>query len=60
VRKRVALNQVNKIEKLKRQKQREELGEAACPKGEVKTIESMRVKDDTIIQDADDEDLVGE
>ena len=39
---------------------REELGEAACPKAETKTIESMRVKDETIIQDAEEEDLVGE
>ena len=32
------------------------------PKGEVKTIESMRVKDETIITEADamDEDFIGE
>lgn len=50
----------SKIEKMKRKKLREELGEAACPKGDIKTIESMRVKDETIIQDAGEEDLLGE
>ena len=49
-----------KMERLKKRKLREEHGEEACPKGEVKTIESMRVKDETIIQDMDDEELKGE
>ena len=49
-----------KIEKLKKQKIREEHGEEAAPKGVTKTIESMRVKDETIITDADDEEIKGE
>ena len=49
-----------KIERLKKKKLREEHGEEAAPKGEVKTIESMRVKDDTICDDPDDEELKGE
>ena len=32
-----------------------ELGEAAAPKGTTNTIESMRVKDETIITEVDDE-----
>ena len=51
---------VAKIEKLKKQKIREEHGEEAAPKGVTKTIESMRVKDETIITDADDEEIKGE
>ena len=50
----------SKIEKLKKQKIREEFGEEAAPKGVTKTIESMRVKDETIITDADDEEILGE
>ena len=49
-----------KIEKLKKKKIREEHGEEAAPKGITKTIESMRVKDETIITDADDEEIKGE
>ena len=49
-----------KIEKLKVQKIRAEHGEEAAPKGVTKTIESMRVKDETIITDADDEEIKGE
>ena len=49
-----------KIDKLKKQKIREEHGEEAAPKGITKTIESMRVKDETIITDADDEEIKGE
>ena len=30
------------------------------PKGVTQTIESMRVKDETIITDADDDELIGE
>ena len=48
------------IERLKKKKLREELGEEAAPKGKTNTIESMRVADDTLIQDADDEDIKGE
>lgn len=51
---------VSKIEKLKKEKIREEHGEEAAPKGVTKTIESMRVKDETIITDADDEEIKGE
>ena len=51
---------VAKIEKLKKEKIREEHGEEAAPKGITKTIESMRVKDETIITDADDEEIKGE
>ena len=51
---------VAKIEKLKKQKIREEHGEEAAPKGVTKTIESMRVKDETIITDANDEEIKGE
>ena len=49
-----------KIEKLKKQKIREEHGEDAAPKGITKTIESMRVKDETIITDAEDDEIRGE
>jgi ribosome production factor 1 len=51
-----------KLELLKKKRLREELGEKEVPKGEVKTIESMRVKDETIITEADamDEDFIGE
>ena len=51
---------VAKIEKLKKLKIRAEHGEEAAPKGITKTIESMRVKDETIITDADDEEIKGE
>lgn len=51
---------VAKMEKLKKEKMREEHGEEAAPKGVTKTIESMRVKDETIITDADDEEIKGE
>lgn len=50
----------SKVERLKKRKLREEHGEDAAPKGEVKTIESMRVKDETICTDPDDEELKGE
>ena len=49
-----------KIEKLKKKKIREEHGEEAAPKGVTRTIESMRVKDETIITDAEDEEIIGE
>ena len=49
-----------KIEKLKKQKIREEHGEEAAPKGVTRTIESMRVKDETIITDAEDDEIKGE
>ena len=48
-----------KIESLKKKKIREEFGEEAMPKGVTKTIESMRVKDETIITDADDDEIKG-
>jgi ribosome production factor 1 len=51
-----------KLEVLKKKRLREEHGEKEVPKGETKTIESMRVKDETIITEADamDEDFIGE
>ena len=54
--------QDKKLASLKTNRLREELGEKEVPKGEVKTIESMRVKDNTIITEADalDEDFIGE
>ena len=45
---------VAKIDSLKKRKVREEHGEEAAPKGVTNTIESMRVKDETIVMDADD------
>ena len=39
---------------------REELGEEAMPKGITKTIESMRVADETLIDNNDDEEIKGE
>lgn len=44
-----------KIESLKTKKIRGEHGEEAAPKGKTETIESMRVKDETIITELDDE-----
>ena len=41
-------------------KAREELGEEAVPKGKGATIESMRVPDETMMNDPDDEDILGE
>ena len=55
----MADKRVSQLEKLKREKIREELGEEACPKIVAKTIESMRVKDETIITELDD-DIRGE
>lgn len=46
---------VLKLEHLKKQKIREELGEAAAPKGITNTIESLRVKDETIITEVDED-----
>lgn len=60
LRKKMEIRMGTKMERLKKRKLREEHGEDAAPKGEVKTIESMRVKDETIIQDMDDEELKGE
>jgi hypothetical protein len=45
---------------LQTRKLREELGEEAVPKGTNATIESMRVPDETMIDDLEDEDIVGE
>jgi hypothetical protein len=39
---------------------REELGEEAVPKGKSNTIESMRVADETLMDDPEDEDIIGE
>ena len=56
----MAQRRETKIEKLKKKKIREQHGEEAAPKGVTKTIESMRVKDETIITDAEDEEIKGE
>lgn len=56
----MAERRVSKVEKLKKKKVREEHGEEAVPKGKINTIESMRVKDETIISDAEDDDIKGE
>ena len=53
-------NEAKKLEKLKTRKAREELGEEAVPKGKNATIESMRVPDVTLMDDAEDEDILGE
>ena len=58
--KKMASRREAKIDKLKNKKVREEHGEEAMPKGVTRTIESMRVKDETIITDADDEEIRGE
>ena len=55
LRKRMAEAREKKIEHLKKERIREEHGESAAPKGTTKTIESMRVKDETIIQEMDEE-----
>ena len=39
---------------------REELGEEAVPKEEAKTIESMKVADETVIRESDEEEVLGE
>ena len=59
LKKRMADRRVAKLEHLKKEKLREELGEEAVPKIVPKTIESQRVKDETIITEID-EDLKGE
>lgn len=45
---------------MKTKKLREELGEEQVPKGKANTIESMRVPDETLMEDVDDEDIIGE
>ena len=60
VRKRQAKQEEKMIERLKKKKIREEQGEDAMPKGKTKTIESMRVADETLIENAEDEDIKGE
>ena len=56
----MAANEDKKLKKLQTRKLREELGEEAVPKGKCKTIEDMRVPDETLMDDIDDEDVVGE
>jgi len=48
------------IERMKKKKVRAEEGNEEIGKGETKTIESMRVADETYIEDAADEDIKGE
>ena len=56
----MAAREEKKLKSLQTKKLREELGEEAVPKGKNKTIEGMRVPDETMIEDLDDEDIVGE
>lgn len=56
----MAANMESKIKTLQQKKLREELGEEAVPKGKLQTIESMRVADETMMEEHDDEDIVGE
>ena len=53
-------NMESKLKTLQKKKLREELGEEAVPKGKLETIESMRVADETMMEEHDDEDIVGE
>ena len=49
-----------KLKLLQTKKLREELGEEAVPKGKVITIDMQRVKDETLIDDPNDEELIGQ
>lgn len=49
-----------KIKTLQEKKTREEHGEEAAPKGKTKTIEMMRVADETLVDDPNDSDIAGE
>jgi hypothetical protein len=60
VRRKMAANAENKLKQLQTKKLREELGEEAVPKGKNATIESMRVPDETMMDDNEDEDILGE
>lgn len=60
MRRRIDANAEKKLKLLKTRKIREELGEDAAPRGKSNTIESMRVPDVTLMDDMDDEDIVGE
>ncbi len=60
MRKKIQAKEERLIERLKKKKVREEQGEEAMPRGVTNTIESMRVADETLIQDADDEEIRGE
>lgn len=60
IRKKIIQNQEKFLERLKKKKIREEQGEDALPKGVTKTIESMRVADETLIDNAEDEEIKGE
>lgn len=60
LRRRLANHTEKKLKLLQTRKLREELGEEAVPKGKAMTIESMRVPDETLMDDVDDEDIIGE
>ena len=45
------------IDRLKKKKAREEQGEEAVPKGFTRTIENMRVADETLLENLDDEEI---
>ena len=59
-RRRMEAHAEKKLKSLQTRKLREELGEEAVPRGKNETIESMRVPDETLMEDADDEDIIGE
>lgn len=60
LRRRMMAASEKKLAHLQTLKAREELGEEAVPKGKNATIESMRVPDETMMNDPDDEDIQGE
>jgi len=62
IKRRMEKNAVNKLKTLETKKMREELGEEKVPKGTTQTIESMRVPDETLMneEDHEDEDIIGE
>ncbi len=55
LRKRIQSKDEKLVERLKKKKVRHEQGEEAMPKGVTKTIESMRVADETLITGVDEE-----
>jgi hypothetical protein len=60
LRRRMAEREAKKLVNLQNKKTREEHGEDAAPKGKTNTIESMRVPDETMMEDNNDEDIIGE
>ena len=60
LRKKMAQKKDKLLERLKKKKVREEQGDDAMPRGVTKTIESMRVADETLVDNVDDEEIKGE